>query len=119
MATHSPFVIASLNHGWIHQFAVDGHGAVTIKAPQAASKGDSYVSVVEDIMDLHEWYDPETENLLVEFRSHRDKAYNGDLFAQRQAKELAATIGKRSVELGYMMGREMSQMDRQLAQPPS
>ncbi len=114
VATHSPFVIASLNHGWIHQLCVGDEGVVTNKAPIQASKGDSYVSVVEDIMGVHEWYDPETEQLLTDFRAKRDAAYKGDDAAKTAARHLADLIGGRSLELGYMMGRELSQMDRQL-----
>lgn len=115
IATHSPFVIASLNHGWIHQLSIDSDGKVTNKEPKPASEGDSYVSVVEDIMGVNEWYDPETEKLLADFRAKRDAAYKGDSNAKAAARDLAGLIGKRSLELDYMMGRELSQMDRQLA----
>lgn len=114
IATHSPFVIASLNHGWIHQLSIDGDGKVTNKEPKPASEGDSYVSVVEEIMGVNEWYDPETEKLLADFRAKRDAAYRGDANAKAAARDLAGLIGKRSLELDYMMGRELSQMDRQL-----
>ena len=115
VATHSPFVIASLNHGWIHPLSIGENGKVKFEEVIPASEGDSYVSVVEDIMGLKEWYDPETEQLLSDFRVKRDAAYRGDLAARGSARELAATIGSRSMELEYMMGRELSQMDRQLA----
>lgn len=116
VATHSPFVIASLNRGWIHKLVLEKDGQVKIEAPRAASQGDSYVSVVEDIMGIEEWFDPETEGLLKEFRAQRDAAYTGNEAAQAEARKLAAAVGGRSLELGYMMGRELSQMDRQLAQ---
>jgi hypothetical protein len=80
-----------------------------------ASAGDSYISVLEDIMGVKEWYDPETEHLLGEFRALRDRAYQGDQDAKASAVKLAGEIGKRSMELGYIMGKELSQMDRQLA----
>lgn len=115
VATHSPFVIASLNVGWIHRLTLGSDGKVKIEEPIPASAGDSYVSVVEDIMGLQEWYDPETEQLLTQFRQKRDAAYQGDAQAQAGARDLATTIGKRSMELDYLMGRELSQMDRQLA----
>ena len=114
VATHSPFVIASLNHGWIHRLVQDSSGKVTIHQPIAASQGDSYISVVEDIMGLKEMYDPETEELLTRFRGFRDAAYAGDKESCIKAQELAAEIGKRSMELDYMMGREISQMKRQI-----
>lgn len=116
VATHSPFLIASLNHGWIHPLTVGPEGKVQAEEPVAASEGDSYVSVVEDIMGVKEWYDPESEQLLVEFRAHRDAAYRGDAEAASKARALAGKIGSRSMELDYMMGRELRQMDRQLTQ---
>lgn len=115
VATHSPFVIASLNVGWIHRLTLGAEGWVKVEEPIPASAGDSYVSVVEDIMGLQEWYDPETEQLLTQFRQKRDAAYRGDAQAQAGARDLATTIGKRSMELDYLMSRELSQMDRQLA----
>ena len=115
VATHSPFLIASLNHGWIHQLTLDKDGKVKAEEPKAASEGDSYITVVEDIMGVKEWFDPETENLLTDFRSKRTDAYNGDLQAKDAALALAAKIGDRSMELHYMMGREVNQMERQLS----
>lgn len=115
IATHSPFLIASLNHGWIHQLTMEPDGAVTIQEPKAASAGDSYISVVEDIMGVKEWYDPESEKLLAEFRELRDQAYHGDVSAQAKARVKAGEIGKRSMELDYLMGKELKQMDHQLS----
>jgi len=39
---------------------VEHIGSVTIVPPVRASAGDSYISVLEDVMGLKEWYDPET-----------------------------------------------------------
>lgn len=113
VATHSPFVIASLNHGWIHRLKLD-NGVVTPQDPLPASQGDSYITVVEDIMGLKQWYDPETEQLLTNFRAQRDAAYGGNLEAQTEARRLADQIGQRSMELAFVMGRELNQMDRQI-----
>jgi hypothetical protein len=120
VATHSPFVIASLNHGWIHSLKFGSNGKVTAERPKAAGKGDSYISVVEDIMGVKEWFGPETENLLAEFRKKRDAAYDANLSsdqreeAQRDAQRLGLKIGERSMELDLMMGKELNQMQRQL-----
>ena len=114
VATHSPFVISSLNHGWIHILKQQKDGKVAVLDPVPASEGDSYISVLEEIMGLEEWYDPETEKLLEEFRAERKQAYEGDFAAKEKATKLAEQIGKRSMELQYMMGRELRQMERQL-----
>lgn len=118
LATHSPFVIASLNHGWIHPLTLSSDGKAKFEEPISASSGDSYVSVVEDIMGLKEWFDPETELLIADFRKAREQAYQRNAGAETRARELAAKIATRSVELEYMMGRELLQMDRQLAKSP-
>jgi len=123
VATHSPFVIASLNHGWIHSLKAEA-GKVKIEKPKAASQGDSYISVVEEIMGVKEWFDPETEKLLSDFRSLRDQAYNINLPEQERAqlharaRQLGVQIGNRSRELDFMMGKELNQMERQLAKQP-
>jgi hypothetical protein len=116
VASHSPFVIASINHGWIHPITLDSDGKAKFEKAIPAGSGESYVSIVEDIMGLKEWFDPETEGLLAKFREARAAAYQGNAKAQGEARRLAAAIGQRGVELEFMMGRELIQMDRQLAQ---
>lgn len=117
VATHSPFVIASLTHGWIHRLTMGADGMVEFQKPVAAGAGQSYISVVEDIMGVHEWYGPETEQMLAQFREQRDIALQGDSSALTRVTELAGVIGQRSLELNYMMGQEMSQLNRHLAKP--
>lgn len=119
VATHSPFVISSLNHGWIHRITLRSDGRAVIQEPVPASEGDSYVSVLEDVMGVKEWYDTETEDLLRQFREQREAAYGGDGGARSKAEALADKISHRSQELGFMMGRELSQMERQLAAVPA
>jgi len=115
VATHSPFVIASLNHGWIHPITLANDGVAKLEPLISPSKGHSYVTVVEEIMGIKEWYDPETEELLAQFRTARDDAFAGDENARTKARDLAIEIGRRSIELDYMMGREVLQMDRHIA----
>lgn len=120
VATHSPFVIASLNHGWIHSLKMEANGQVIVEKPKAASKGDSYISVVEEIMGVKEWFDPETEKLLKKFRSERDLIYGEKTPEERvtlfeSVKKLALEISSRSEELGFIMGKELNQLERHLA----
>ncbi len=117
VATHSPFIISSLSHGWIHPLSLEKDGKVKVLPPVPAKAGESYISIIEEIMGLEEWYDPETEKLLTEFRAERDRAYQGDAAAKDKAVRLAEGLSARSMELRYMMGRELNQMERQLAKP--
>jgi predicted ATP-binding protein involved in virulence len=114
-ATHSPFVISSVNEGWIHVFRADESGMVTVDKPRECSKGDTYIDVVEDILGVKEWYDPETEGLLAEFRQTRDAVLaGGDAFDKLEAQ--AKAIARRSSSLRDLMAREMRQVERLTAQ---
>lgn len=120
VATHSPFVISSVNAGWIHVFRAKDDGRVAIDPPLPCGLGDSYLDVVEDILGVKEWYDPETEGLLREFRDRRaallarerGERQNG---AMEGLRDLAKRIADRGESLKAIMGREMRQVERELA----
>lgn len=112
-ATHSPFVISSVNSGWIHILRFNEDGNVRAETPIPCSKGDSYIDAVEDVLGIKEWYDPETENLLERFRSTRTtvlQSRNG----VEELKELADQLSLRSESLNAMMVREIAQVHQQL-----
>lgn len=108
--THSPFIISSVNEGWIHVFRRNDDGLVVIDKPLACGKGDSYLDVIEDILGVSEWYDPESEKLLEEFRGLKSQVIAGDhnLLTDLQAK--ADAIAKRGAALSDLMGKEMHQI---------
>ncbi len=115
VATHSPFVISSVNAGWIYVFEADAGGKVTIKPPIACSQGDSYIDVVEDVLGITERFDPETEGLLRDFRLKRDAVKRQPTeISLTELQALAEQIAKRSDTLRFMMGREMAQLNSQL-----
>lgn len=111
-ATHSAFAISSVNEGHIHILEPDANGKVTIRKPQPCSQGDSYLDAVEDILGVREWYDPETEELLKQFRSLRDAALASKTAPNAELEELAASIAKRGPALSDMMGREMAKVNK-------
>ena len=115
VATHSPFVISSVNSGWIHVLRPNEKGIVTADEPRPCSKGDSWIDAVEDVLGVTEWYDPETEALLTEFRTLKRKTLSerGDL---NSLKEKAEAIASRSESLRSMMAREMHQLQRNMAE---
>ena len=116
VATHSPFVISSVNHGFYYVLRADEEGVVTIDPAKPCSKGDTYLDVVQDILGVQEWYDVETEEQLAQFRSARDIAKRTSTEANIEAmRALALRISERSESLKDMMARELSQFDRQLA----
>ncbi|MGL6076880.1 MAG: AAA family ATPase [Fimbriiglobus sp.] len=112
IATHSPFVVSSVNHGWIHVFQADKKGIVTIQPAKACSPGDSYIDVVEDTLGVREMFDPETEEMLQTYRDTRDafKKQPADKTKYSETIALAKQIGERSQTLSLMMGREIAQL---------
>jgi hypothetical protein len=116
IATHSPFVISSVNHGWIHIFKADDKGVVTIEKAIPCSAGDSYIDVVDTVLGIHEQFDPETEELLARFRQKRDnlKKSPQPFTLLPDLEKDAVEIGNRSKTLEHMMGQEMAQLKRQL-----
>ncbi len=116
VATHSPFVISSVNHGFYYVLRADDEGVVTVDPAKPCSKGDTYLDVVQDILGVQEWYDVETEEQLALFRSVRDIAKRIPTETNIEAmRALALEISERSESLMDMMARELAQFDRQLA----
>lgn len=113
-ATHSPFLISSVNHGWVHKLKIDNSHKVVFDKPISASLGDSYVSVVEDIMGMNEWFDQETECLLSKFRTMKAEAYKRTEGYYEKTLEYASLISKRSPELDLIMKQELIQLKNQL-----
>jgi ABC-type methionine transport system ATPase subunit len=112
IATHSPFVISSLNHGWIHRLRFDEAGNVKAYTPRKAALGDTYEDVLEDIMEMPERFDPDSEEMLKTFEVARDAALAGDVSALPKARELAVEIAKRGPALEDIVGRELRQLER-------
>jgi len=104
-ATHSPFVIASVNSGWIHSLRAENGIGPVHATKQKCSKGDSYIEAVEDVLGVTEWYDPESEAMLAKFRSLRDTVESeADLAA---LNVLGESIAKRGDSLRDIVAREL------------
>jgi len=117
VATHSPFVISSVNEGWIHVLRADAEtGKVSFDQPRACSKGDSYVEIVQDILGVSEWYDPESEKLLSQFRCLKDDVLAGAWEKEQELADIAKGIATRSDTLADLVGGEMRQFERQKKQ---
>jgi len=112
--THSAFVISSVNEGWIHILRNDENGRICIEEPVPCGKGDSHLDVVEDILGVTQWYDPETEAELARFRDLRDAVLTGKTDSQQELNSLASSIASRSEGLSNIMGREMAKVTRHL-----
>ncbi len=118
VVTHSPFVVSSLNHGWIHRFRHGEDGKVTVLDPVPASAGDSYMTAVREILGLEEWFDPDTEAELAEFGSLLERASAGDAQAADSLETKAAALSGRSREVTNLVGSLLAQLEGSRAKRP-
>jgi energy-coupling factor transporter ATP-binding protein EcfA2 len=110
VVTHSPFVVSSLNHGWIHRFQFQESGSVRALDPLPASAGDSYMTAVREVLGLQEWFDPDTESALAEFGELIKKAADGDTEAGQLLAAKAASLTGRSREVTNLVGSLLAQL---------
>lgn len=117
VATHSPFIVSSLNeNAWIHRLVVGENGKVTLEDPQEAEKGDSYVTALSSILGVRDWFDPENRKLLAEFHELRRAALRGEEDKEDEMQVKAAEIASRGMELEQIVGAELRQYERQKKQ---
>lgn len=112
VVTHSPFVVSSLNQGWIHKFTRNAEGVVEIEPATKASRGDSYMTAVQEILDLAEWFDPETEQEIAEFEVALDKAYTNNGSSVDEMRQKAENLSERSQEVMNLVRGLVAQFDR-------
>ncbi len=110
IATHSPFVIASAEDAWIHQFYFDGD-QVKVKPPVPSQYGRSYAAVLRDIMGVDARFAPEVEGELQQLRDLRDAAYRADPAAIESFRALAERMSERSAELATLVGAERARLE--------
>ena len=115
VVTHSPFVVSSLNAGWIHKFTRGANGMVNIEAPKKASRGDSYMTAMQEILDLADWFDPETEQEIAEFEALLDAAYTQNGTSEAAMRQKAAKLAERSQEVTNLVAGLVAQFDRTAA----
>ena len=111
VVTHSPFVVSSLNVGWIHKFTRGEDGKVLVEPPQAASRGDSYMTAVQEVLGLLEWFDPETEDELAKFDGLLEAAYSQNGSSEQAMRAKAAELMTRSQEVTNIVGGLVHQFD--------
>ena len=112
VVTHSPFVVSSLNVGWIHKFTRADDGLVQIARAVPASRGDSYMTAVQEILDLDEWFDPETEEEIAQFETLLDEAYDGDSGHIEKMRKKATEVKERSEEVLNLITNLEAQFNR-------
>lgn len=119
VSTHSPFVVGSVEDAWIYRLpdpqrcVCRDPGQAEIIAPEASAAGKSYQLILEEVFDVSEQFDVETEALLKTFYQLR----NGFLQNPADDSELMAQAEKvrsRGEELEMVIEMELRQIARRV-----
>jgi predicted ATPase len=148
VSTHSPFVVGSVQDAWVYKLDVPGeaissqnnqalHLAEEIPTPKSwalsshplhlvpaipSGAGTSYEVLLEEIFEISEHFDLDSQKLLSDLKRERDL-----LLASKDAPidkfiELASSLAARSEELDAIVALELRQLakhGRRLDLPPS
>lgn len=111
IATHSPFVVASVSDAWVYRFrVVDGQSILDSVEPSMA--GSSYMTVLDEVFGIEEEFDVETERAFQTFESLKRQLLQGDQHVLPQFTDLARQLAAKSVEVQDIVGREIKQLER-------
>lgn len=111
IATHSPFVVASVGGAWIHRLQFS-NGTVKAAEPKYSQQGESYQSILESVFEVDDVFDPETETELDEFYALRTEVLKNGSSHDSEFIALAAKLKERSLELNNIISRELAQARR-------
>lgn len=117
VSTYSPFVVGSVNDAWVWRLpdparTLSGAASeATEIVPVPSGAGKSYQLILEEVFNIDEQFDLETEMLLERFYQLRDsylkKRHNKD-----KLMEIADKIRERGEELEAIVGLELRQIAR-------
>jgi predicted ATP-binding protein involved in virulence len=113
-STHSPFVVASADDAHIITFDVK-NGVSRVESIEPSQVGVSYSTVLRSIFGIETEFDVETEREFSRFHDAKTKLLSGTGSNLTEVQELGKRLAQRSEEVRELVGVELRQLDRQLA----
>jgi predicted ATP-binding protein involved in virulence len=111
IATHSPFVVASVSDAWVYRFNVTD-GKSELAGVEESKAGSSYATVIDEIFGIDEFFDVETENELQEFERLKQELLRGNKTVMPDLIVIGQQLSAKSVEVQDIIGREIRQLER-------
>lgn len=111
IATHSPFVVASVSDAWVYRFDVTD-GKSKLAAVEESKAGSSYATVIDEIFGIDEFFDIETEKEFQEFERLKQELLRGNKTVIPALTAIAQQLSSKSVEVQDIVGRELRQLQR-------
>jgi len=114
-STHSPFVVVSASDAHIIALGVKD-GIATVESTAASQVGHSYSAVLRSIFGIDTEFDVETERMFQSFDEAKGQLLAGDASARAKVDSIGDELAHRSEEVRELIGFELRQLSRQLAQ---
>lgn len=114
-STHSPFVVASAEDAQIITLNVE-NGVSRVEHVVPSQTGVSYSAVLRSIFGIESEFDIETEHEFLAFHQAKQELLSGAANDRAKVQHLAESLAKRSEEVAQLIGIELRQLDRQIAQ---
>ncbi len=112
IATHSPFVVASVEGAWVHKLGFDENGNAKLIETVPSLAGSSYLAAMEEVFGITEYFDVQTESELRELRRLKLEILQGKEESIEPFKNLCLKLEKRGVEVAQTVGRERREVSR-------
>lgn len=119
VSTHSPFVVGSVEDAWVYRLPDPQRNVMRDASladkivPTESGAGKSIQLILEEIFDVDERFDVETEQLLKSFKLARNR-YLQNPEDDSELMHLAQTIRERGEELETIIEMELRQIARRL-----
>ncbi len=112
IATHSPFVVASVEGAWVHKLGFDENGNAKLIETVPSLAGSSYLAAMEEVFGITEYFDVQTETDLRKLRKLKLEILQGKEESIERFKNLCLELEKRGVEVAQTVGRERREVSR-------
>jgi predicted ATP-binding protein involved in virulence len=113
-STHSPFVVNSIDHAWVHVIDLEGHLARP-RTPVPSEEARSYANVLATIFGIDQRFGPEIERQLDHFYSLRARLMSGERDVRDQFLSLGQELADASNEVRNIVIPEIRQIEKALA----
>lgn len=113
LSTHSPFAVGSVSDAWVYPLRLVNGNAVCGE-PVPSKAGESYLTILDDVFDVEQEFDVETEEMFRLFHELKRQRLAGNESVQAALEEKAQELRERSVETRDIVEHEMRQIARVL-----
>lgn len=115
-STHSPFVVASAEDAHVIPLVMKEGKATLDGEVLDSQRGVSYSALLRGLFGISSEFDIMTEEMFDQFRAAKIRLLQGATNDRVEVDALARQLAERSEEAGRVIGYELRQLDRQLAQ---